>query len=129
MFGRIDWDDRLLGAVFLLSSAVSVGLLTVPGTTIFTDALLSFGPSDAVVEVSLSRVISLAALVATIATNRTDFSQLVGVEWWVAITTIGLVIAPPFAPIIEHFLNASPVAGAVSIALQAGGYATISYLG
>lgn len=129
MFGRIDWDDRLLGAIFLLSSAVSVGLVTVPNTTVFTDVLFSFGPSDALVEITVSRVISLGALAATIATNRTDFSSLVGLEWWAAIVTIGLVVSPPFAPIIDHFISASPVAGAVALGIQAGGYATISYLG
>jgi hypothetical protein len=128
-FGRIDWDDRLFGAIFLLSSAVSVGLLTVPGTTLFSDTLFTLGSGGAAVAVSISKAISFVALMATIATNRTDFSKLVGVEWWVAIATIGLVVAPPFMPLLDQLISQSVVAGSVAIALQAGGFAIISYLG
>lgn len=129
MFGRIDWDDRALGAVFLLSSAVSLGLVTVPGTTLFSDTLVSFGPSEHLIEVSISRAVSLGALLATIATNRTDFSSLTGVEMWVAIAMVGLVIAPPLAPVIAYYLESSFIAGGFAIIIQAAGFGVVSYFG
>jgi len=129
MYGRIDWDDRVFGAAFLLSSAVSLGMLTVPGTSMFSDTMLTIGGSTAAAEFSLAKLVSLVALMAAIVSNRTDFSRLTSVEWWVAVVTIGLVIAPPFAPLIQHFLHSSFIAGAFAIAVQAGGFAIISYLG
>jgi hypothetical protein len=48
---------------------------------------------------------------------------------WVAITTIGLVVAPPFAPLLQSFIGSNPLIGAITVILQAGGYYTISFLG
>jgi hypothetical protein len=129
MYGRVDWDDRLFGVAFLLASAVSVGFLTVPGTSMFSETMLTIGDGTAAAEFSLAKLVSLVALMAAIVSNRTDFSKLTSVEWWVAVVTIGLVIAPPFSPLIDAFLNSSVIAGAFAIAIQAGGFFIISYLG
>jgi len=129
MYGRIDWDDRIFGAAFLLSSAVAVGFLTVPGTSMFSETMLTIGDGSAAAEFSLAKLVSLVSLMAAIASNRTDFSKLNGVEWWTAVVTIGLVIFPPFSPLIDQFINTSIVAGAFAIAIQAGGFFIISYLG
>jgi hypothetical protein len=129
MFGRIDWDDRAFGAAFLLASAVSLEVLTVPGTTLFSDTLFVIGSEPTGAAFSIAKLVSIVALGATILTNRTDFSKLTGVEFWASIVTIGLVLAPPFVPLLETLLQSSLIAGIFAILLQAGGFAIISYLG
>lgn len=129
MYGQIDWDDRIFGVVFLLSSAVAVGLLTVPGTSMFSDTMLTIGNEPEAATFSLAKITSLVALMAAIVSNRTDFSKLTGVEFWTAVVTVGLVITPPFAPLISAFIAESVVAGAFALTIQAGGFFVISYLG
>lgn len=129
MYGRIDWDDRAVGAVFLLCSAIAVGLVTVPGTTWFSDPLITLGPSHAPADFSPAKIGSMVALGITVATNRTDFSKLTGVEMWAAIVTFGLVIAPPISPFLDWLIGISVVGGLFAVLIQAGGFAIIAYLG
>ena len=129
MYGRIDWDDRIFAVAFLLASAISVGFVTVPGTSMFSDTIFELGSGAEAAEFSIAKLVSLVALFAAIASNRTDFSALNSVEYWVAVTTIGLVIAPPFMPLIQGFIQQSMVAGAFALIIQAGGFFIISYLG
>lgn len=131
MFGRIDWDDRVASVFFLFGSAINAGVVKGPSILgwYLGDVVYVLGSGPGAVEVTGAKVLALVALFGTIATNRTDFSKLVGIEYWIAITTIGLVIAPPFMPLVESLITGSIIIGLFSIMLQAGGFYAISYLG
>jgi hypothetical protein len=132
MFGRIDWDDRMAAVAFLLASAINNHIVDGPEFLGWTlrDGLFTIGAGTGdPATITLGKVVALGALAGTIATNRTDFSRLTGVEMWVAIATIGLVLSPPFVPLLEFLLRSNMIAGSVALVIQAGGFFTISYLG
>ena len=129
MYGKIDNVDWFFGAVYLVASIISVGFLTVPGTSLLSDQIFTIGEGVAQVGFSLAKIIAMVALLGTLATNRTDFSKYSGIQYYAAITMVILTFFTPLSPFIEQFIQTSIVGGAVSISIQAYGFAIVSYLG
>lgn len=129
MQGQLDIEDALLSPFFVLSSAIAVGLINLQlmGFNLASTAL-TFTSQGYTSTITYAGILSLIALLATYATNRRDFSGMGALELWVVIATIGLVIAPPFVPILGGLLN-NTLAALVAVVVQAGGYYSLSYAG
>lgn len=124
--GKIDLNDGVVSPFFVISAAIDNGIVSMQifGWD-FAEPFLSFGAGAGV---STATVISILALAVAFVTNRPDFSKMGAVQTWVAIATIGLVIAPPFVPVISSILGYT-IAGLLALVIQAVGYYNLSYLG
>lgn len=124
--GELDTELWVLMPVFTIGAAISLGLI--PETLMGFDVgqtLFSYQGID----IGIGRAMSIAALVG-IVVNRdsgigtfTDFS---GIEAWAIYVTLGLVLVPPFLPVVEGTVVEQPWA-AVSLAAQTIGFSIISY--
>ena len=130
MQGKIDLNDALVSPFFVLSSGVAADLFSLElfGWD-FAAALFTVGSGAAQVSISTANIVAILALVIAYATNRPEFDGWKLVETWTAIVTVGLVVAPPFAPPLEALIQASPIVGLVSVIIQAGGFYALSYEG
>lgn len=127
MMGRIDIDDMVVSPFFVIASCIAVGLF--PGTIMgvdFASNLIDFGNNAGL---SIANIVAITSIGVVIASNEPDLSAMSGVETWVAIATIGLVLTPPFAPALETFLSSSDIIGILSVSVQSGGLYSLSYLG
>ena len=127
MMGRIDIDDMMVSPVFVLAAAVAAGLIQFApfGVDLASDVITFTSETG----LSPADIISILCIGVVIATNKPSLSMMSGIEMWVAVATLGLVLAPPFAPVIESFIQGSTVVGLVSVIIQAGGFYSLSYLG
>ncbi|WP_436927105.1 hypothetical protein [Halosimplex amylolyticum] len=142
MFGQIDMEDALAGTVFALSAAVTAGIATI---TILGHALSGSIWTVEGTEITIAFVLSMLSLGAAYVTNRvndrganynvdTDLANLVKgeatVESYVALGTLVLVLATGLDILgARGAIQAEPIVGIISLAVQAGGYYVISYLG
>jgi len=129
MQGKLDIPDAVVSPFFVLSSAIALGLVnfSLAGFD-FASTALEFSGSGFTTTISYATIVSIIALATAYATNRRDFSRMGGLELWVVIATVALVITPPFVPILQTLLS-NKVAGLVAIVIQAGGYYSLSYMG
>jgi hypothetical protein len=133
-YGRIDINDAVVSPFFVLASGVAAGLfeLSLFGYD-FSQALWT-GSGGA--SLSIANTVAIVALLVALLSNMNEhrgsgnpLSQLDGIELWVAIATVGLVIAPPFVPTLEATLGSSQMIGLIAVVIQAGGFYSLSYLG
>ncbi|MFD1585502.1 hypothetical protein ACFR9U_00790 [Halorientalis brevis] len=129
MQGKLDLPDAVISPFFVLSSAIAMGLINfeLMGFDLASTAL-EFTSDGYVSTVTYAGIISLLALLIAYATNRRDFSGMGFVELWVVVATVGLVIAPPFVPVLSGLLS-NKFAGLIAVVIQAGGYYSLSYVG
>ena len=128
-FGKIDLNDAVVSPFFVLASGVSVGLfdLTLFGLD-FASPLFAMG-SGTTLEFSFASLVAIMAVAIAYITNGPELSNLGMVETWVTAITIVLVLGQPFVPLLDTFLQASPIVGLAALIVQAGGFYTLSYLG
>lgn len=130
MRGEIDLNDAVVSPFFVLASAVSTGLLSLELFGVgFSDSIFTIGSGAGAIEVTVAKMIAIAALGIVFTTNRPDLSDMSELEMWTAIATIGLVLAPPFMPAVEGMITGSQIAGIIAVTVQAGGFYSLSYLG
>ncbi|MHB9288124.1 hypothetical protein ACKVMT_13925 [Halobacteriales archaeon Cl-PHB] len=123
--GKVDMNDAVVSPFFVLSAAISVGIVQFDLYGFdFGAPLFSIGSAD----ISTAMLISVLALVTAYATNRPDFTKMGGVETYVAIATLGLVVGPPFIPMLDAILGYTG-AGLVALVIQSSGFYALSYLG
>lgn len=129
MQGKFDLDDVVVSPIFVLSSAIATGLIsfTIFGFN-FASTALQFSSQSYKTTISYATIVSVLALLAAYASNRKDFSNMTYVERWILFATIGLVITPPFAPLVQDILS-NKIAGLVALVIQAGGFYSLSYSG
>lgn len=129
-FGKVDLNDAVVSPFFVLASGVQADLfdLVLFGFD-FASVIVTLGSGTGAVEITAARIIAVAAVLVAFASNKPDFDQMGAIETWVAIATIGLVLAPPFAPVLGDLITGHTVAGIVALVIQAGGFYSISYLG
>ncbi|MFC7138780.1 hypothetical protein ACFQMA_02875 [Halosimplex aquaticum] len=142
MFGQIDMEDAIAGTVFALSAAVTAGIATI---SIMGHALSASVWTLDGTEITIAFVLSLLSLLGAYGTNRmdsqsknfdvdTDIVALAKgqatVESYVMIGTIILVVGTGLDILgLRAAIQAEPIIGLVSLAVQAAGYYVISYLG
>ena len=128
--GKIDVNDSLVSPFFVLASGVQANLfaLVLFGFD-FSTIIFSVGSGAEAVEVSAARMIAVTAILVALATNKPDFSAMGTIQVWTAVTTIGLVLAPPFSPALQSLIGGSTVAGIFALVIQSAGFYALSYLG
>lgn len=130
MRANIEYHEIALGALFGLFSLVSVGLLsqsTILGIDLLTP-LYSFSAGSSTVTVTVAMVASLAILAGTAISNDWDASVRSGITFWAVVATVGLIIMPPFMPLVESLISSSFAGGVVAFVVQMMGFASVSYL-
>jgi hypothetical protein len=127
-YGRIDINDAVVSPFFVLASGVAAGLfeLTLFGHDL-ADPLWSAAASSATI--SIANAIAVIALLVALASNKPKFSKMSGIEVWTVVATVGLVMAPPFMPVLQEMMGSHQLIGLVAVMVQAGGFYSLSYLG
>jgi hypothetical protein len=123
---RVNIEDYLGLPVYVICVAVALGLLdsTIMGFDL-SSSLLDLGSGHAFSVANIGAMLTLGYVAYT---NHWKMDSLSGVQAWVVIATVGLLIAPPFFPVLESTLAATPAAFA-ALLIQVGGYVTFSYIG
>ena len=123
---EVDLELWVLAPVFALAAAVSLGLVS--SSLLGVDWLMSIWSPTESVDVSLAAAVSIAALGAVFVNRDSwalnDFSTI---ELWAVYVTVGLVIAPPFIPIVQDTILGS-VWAPIAWIVQTTGFALVSYL-
>lgn len=128
--GKLDITDALMSPLFVISSAVGAGIISfAPYGFDISEPLLTLGSGAGAITLTLAKIISIAVVLAAFITNRPDFEAFTAVETWVVVATLGLILAPPFSPALENFIQASYITGSISVIIQSGGYYSLAYLG
>jgi hypothetical protein len=123
---RVNMADYLMFPVFIICAAVSLGILSSTMLGFDLGATYNLGAGHGF---SVANLLAIASLGYVAYTN--DWSGGVawkGIQGWLIVATIGLLIAPPFLPLLQNTLAETP-AGLLALAVQAGGFATFSYVG
>jgi hypothetical protein len=127
-YGEVDAIDLVLYPLFLFGGLVGLGLMQSPvlfGFS-FADTLMSLGPQTSV---SLATLVSALSLVVVLATNKPDLTSARGsAQLWVVIVTFGLILAPPFVPLMSGLLGGG-IASGIAFLVQTGGWTVASWLG
>lgn len=126
----LDIEDLYALPFFMIGSMGQLGFLNVSLLGIsLSDILYSFSANGYVTNISLGMVISLIALLYVLWTNDLGWRGWSGLQIWLVIAVIWLVISPPFVPIMHTLLLGSSIGAFVAFFLQTIGYTTLSYLG
>jgi len=129
--GKIDPVDLVAMPVFLLGSLIELDLLPVDSVPLLGDpaqVLFTLGSGAGSVEITLGTAMTLGALAVVAYTNEWDTAQLAGIQLWIIIATVGLIILPPFVPLLENWLSGS-LAAVGALVIQTSGYTILSYVG
>ena len=126
--GEFDTLDIVASPLFALGALTDNNIIDAP-------TVMGWNPADIIwqagahTEVTWATLLSIIALGFVIYTNKPSVSVYGGVQAWMVITTVGLVLAPPFVPIVEQFITHNQLVGFLAFSLQSSGYAVISWLG
>jgi hypothetical protein len=123
---QLDREWFLLFPIFALGSAASLDLVST-GILPFVemgDTLISAGG----VAFTVGRVMGIAALLAVFINRDESITDQLGVvEIWIVYVTIGLLVAPPFLPILQDTLVGG-LAGVIAFLIQSIGFTAVVYL-
>jgi len=121
---NLDKEMWLAIPVFTLGAAVSLGLVGGSWFGIdFSQVLIETNG----VGFSVARLASLGALALVFANRDTGFRDFSGIEAFAVYATIGLILAPPFIPLVSGTLLETPWAF-VAFVMQSLGIAVVSYV-
>jgi len=126
----LDGNDLLALPVFMLGSLGQLGFLSlsVAGISLST-VLYSVTADGYTTQISLGLLLSIAALGYVMWTNDLGWRGWSGLQIWLVIVVVWLVLSPPFVPIMKTLLLGSTWGGFVAFVLQTIGFSTLSYLG
>lgn len=125
--GEIDEVDLFAMPIFLLGSLFELELLYFGSLPLIGDPAATFAaPLGA--ELSVAAVLSIAALGVVAYTNEWDLGGMSSVQTYILIATLGLIIAPPFAPIIDNAISGG-FGAVIALGIQSTGYTVLSYVG
>jgi len=114
--------------IFILGSLTELGLLgsmKLPLVGDPSETIVTLGSST---DISLAILLSLSALGVVIYTNNWTLSAMGGIQAWVVVATVGLIILPPFMPLLQDVLSAD-IGKYASFIVQTAGYTVLSYMG
>jgi len=127
--GSIDLVDIPFIGIFAFAAAAGLGLFVLPLPFIDLNmTLFEIGQGQGRLIVTLATILSIVSLGFTFYTNQLDFSRMTGVEYWIVIATIGLVLAAPFNVILETLLP-NTTAAFIAWTIQSAGVTSLSYTG
>lgn len=121
----IDKELWLVVPVFSIGAAVSLGIVssTLGGLVDLNTVLIGVNGVD----FTVARTMSLAALAIAVINRDTGFTEFGAIDVWAMWVTAGLVIAPPFLPIVEGTLLEAPYSIAAFV-IQTLGITIVSYV-
>lgn len=123
---QVNVEDYVLLPVFVMAVAISLGLLDAVYFGIdFGATLIDLGAGHVF---SIAHVAALASLGYVAYSNDWSSAELTGIQLWIVIATVGLIISPPFVPILQETLASDPV-NMIAAAVQIGGYVVFSFVG
>lgn len=129
---KLDLIDLPPGILFLFGALASLGLVdaTVPlaGWDLSSTAWTLAAEGESV-PLSIAKLMSLSGVVWALATNNIGWRGWTSLQMFLAVATLGLVLSPPFVPILDAILMGSDLAKVVSLSIQMYGFAVISYIG
>jgi hypothetical protein len=121
----IDKELWLVVPVFSIGAAVSLGIVTADLGGLVDLKTVLIGVNG--VDFTIARTMSLAALAIAVINRDTGFSDLGAIDVWAMWVTAGLVIAPPFVPLLEGTLLEAPYSVAAFV-IQTLGITIVSYV-
>lgn len=122
---ELDLIDALVSPFFVLAAGIDGDLI---GMSIFGFDFASPIFAHAHAELSVATIIGMVCVAIAFATNRPDFSAMGFVETWVALVTVGLVVAHPFVPMLDWLLGHT-IAALIAVVVQAAGFYVLAYIG
>lgn len=123
---NVNAADYLSFPVFIIAAAVSLGLLSSTILGFDLGATYSLGAGHGFSVANIAAILSLGYVAYT-----NDWSGNIawkGIQGWLVVSTVGLLIAPPFLPLLQNTLAQTPAA-ITALVIQAGGFVTFSYVG
>lgn len=127
--GEPDLVDMLAYPIFAIFGLLSLGIVTpvptVAGVSLGAE-LIQLGPETVI---TLPHVMQIIALGVVVVTNKPALDPWTFVWAWVTLTTIILVVAMPFVPLLTNLTSSSVFAGIVMFLYQSFGYGTASWMG
>ena len=129
---QLDIIDLPPGALFLLGALASLGLIdaTIPLTGWdLADTAWTLAAEGEAVPLSVAKIMSLIGVLWALATNDIGWRGWTSLQMFLAVATFGLVLSPPFVPLLDAVLMGSDIAKVVSLTVQMYGFAVISYIG
>lgn len=125
---RFDLIDVAPLIAFVAASLVSLELATnFPGADFLAQGFYTFAEGGTSVTLSVGAVLQILSLFVALYTNDLSFSALGGIQLWLVIVTIWLVLAPPFMPILDAYLSGS--GAVVAFLVQTVGFGVTGYTG
>lgn len=121
---ELDRELWLAIPLFTLGAAVSLGLVS--------GELFGFDFSRTLIETnglgfSIARLASLGALTLVVVSRETGITEISGVEAFAVYATVGLILAPPFLPVVSGTLLEAPWSF-VAFVMQTVGITVVSFL-
>jgi len=124
--GQVERMDLMAMPVFLACVLLNLQLVDDPTGGYLSMVLWEHG--EATTAFTLATLIGLMVIGYVLYTNNFSLSVAGGVTIWTVVIVVGLMLAPPFLPIVSDLITET--AGAwVAFALQAAGYVVISFMG
>lgn len=118
--------EMLLLVPFSLGTLASLGLIEsniIPLVDLGSE-LINLGNAS----ITLGRGLAIASLFGVLVNRDSDLIDEMGaVEVWIVYATVGLILAPPFFPILESTF-AESAAGVGAFLVQAAGFTLVSYI-
>lgn len=126
---NVDMEDFVPLVLFSIAGLVSLGLATQwPGASYLQEGFWAFSDSGTTVTISWGMIVSLSSLGAIMYTNSVTWSSLGGIQLWLVLVTIWLILAPPFVPILGALLS-SQFAAMIAFIIQTTGAGSLAYMG
>jgi hypothetical protein len=130
MRADIEVHEIIMGAFFSVFSLVQVNLIeqsTILGFDLLGSVHTFTGGGDtaSITPAMLGMIVILAF---TMYSNDWSPSLYAGMDIWIIVVTVWLIIAPPFVPILEAMIETSMLPGLVAFLIQVVGYGSASYL-
>lgn len=122
----IDRELAIALPFFMLGTGVSLGFVD-PMILRFVDLGSVWFDLAGEIEFTLARIISAAALIGVLVNRDAGIRDTGGIDVYLVYTTMGLILAPPFFPVLESTL-AGGSAAFVAFLIQNYGFLAISYL-
>jgi len=121
----IDKELWLVVPLFSVGAAVSLGIVSsnLAGLFDLQTVLIGFNGVD----FSVARIMSLVALIIAVVNRDAGFTDLGALDVWAVWVTAGLVISPPFLPLVQGTLVEGPFS-ILAFIVQTLGITIVSYV-
>lgn len=117
--------DFIALPIYVVALLVTHGMLSATPLGIDLAATMALGGGS---RLSFAALVAIGCLAYVGYSNDWDNANLTWIQGWIMVTTVLLIITPPFVPIVANTLAAGPAA-LVAMAIQLGGFAAFSFLG